>query len=381
MTEPLAPSLDSIPHFPKRKEPVGFILRLAKALHQYGVPAYELEATLTDVAKRLGFGLQCLALPTSITISIYDNEGDYTHIIRVAPGDVDIDKLIHVNTIAQQVLRGEMSVVEGANALVALANRQPHYSGIIIAVAFAVMGAALATLFRGNFADIVTGCCCGFLVGGIGGFANRFSQVMHLFPAIAALITGLVTHAVASQFALTSIYVPIIAGLIVLIPGFTLTVAIAELATQNLVSGTARLAAAGVNFMQMGFGVAIGDQLGQLLFGSPLEYVSPNLPDWLKWVAIFFGGICLTVLFQAKLRHLGVIILACFISFSTSSYFSLHLGMVLGAFMGALSITLAANLYARYHNLPNSVMLVPGILLLVPGSIGFKSLTAMLQHH
>ena len=69
-------SLDAVPNAPARHEPIGFILRLAKALHTYGVPAYELEATMTACAARLGFGLQCLSLPTSVTMTLMSKEKD-----------------------------------------------------------------------------------------------------------------------------------------------------------------------------------------------------------------------------------------------------------------------------------------------------------------
>ena len=52
-------------------------------------------------------------------------------------------------------------------------------------------------------------------------------------------------------------------GLIVLLlPGFTLTVAMSELATQNYLAGTGRLAGAFILMLLMGAGVAIGTTLG-----------------------------------------------------------------------------------------------------------------------
>ena len=42
-------------------------------------------------------------------------------------------------------------------------------------------------------------------------------------------------------------------------------------------------------------------------------------------------------------------------------------------------VALASNGYARAFNKPASVPLVPGILLLVPGSVGFKSVLSMLE--
>jgi uncharacterized membrane protein YjjB (DUF3815 family) len=60
-----------------------------------------------------------------------------------------------------------------------------------------------------------------------------------------------------------------LAGLIVLMPGLTLTVAMTELSTQHLASGTARLSAAFVTFLGMGFGVAVGNTLTNRLLGVP----------------------------------------------------------------------------------------------------------------
>ena len=55
------------------------------------------------------------------------------------------------------------------------------------------------------------------------------------------------------------------------------------------------------------------------------------------------------------------------------------MGGELGVFLGALSVGIASNLYGRFLNRPSAVLLVPGILLLVPGSIGFRSVAAMLD--
>ena len=55
------------------------------------------------------------------------------------------------------------------------------------------------------------------------------------------------------------------------------------------------------------------------------------------------------------------------------------LGAELGVFVGALLVGMASNLYARLLNRPATITLVPGILLLVPGSIGFRSLASLLD--
>ena len=47
--------------------------------------------------------------------------------------------------------------------------------------------------------------------------------------------------------------------------------------------------------------------------------------------------------------------------------------------MGTLTVGLVSNLFERLKFGPASVPLVPGVLLLVPGSIGYRSLTMLLN--
>jgi uncharacterized membrane protein YjjB (DUF3815 family) len=55
------------------------------------------------------------------------------------------------------------------------------------------------------------------------------------------------------------------------------------------------------------------------------------------------------------------------------------LGPELGAFFSALLVGLGSNVYAWLSDRPTSVTLVPGVLLLVPGSIGFRGIAFMVD--
>jgi uncharacterized membrane protein YjjP (DUF1212 family) len=53
----------------------------------------------------------------------------------------------------------------------------------------------------------------------------------------------------------------VLASLVWFLPGITLTLAIRELATKNLMAGTARFFAAILTCIKLGFGIAIGSQI------------------------------------------------------------------------------------------------------------------------
>jgi uncharacterized membrane protein YjjB (DUF3815 family) len=55
------------------------------------------------------------------------------------------------------------------------------------------------------------------------------------------------------------------------------------------------------------------------------------------------------------------------------------MGVEVGSFLGALAVGCGSNLYARLCNRPAMVPLAPGMIILVPGSLGYRSLSALLD--
>jgi uncharacterized membrane protein YjjB (DUF3815 family) len=55
------------------------------------------------------------------------------------------------------------------------------------------------------------------------------------------------------------------------------------------------------------------------------------------------------------------------------------MGVAFGTFTGSFAVALASSAFERWKKRPSAVVLVPGILLLVPGSIGFRSLVSLMD--
>ncbi|MGH7729823.1 MAG: threonine/serine exporter family protein, partial [Candidatus Eiseniibacteriota bacterium] len=168
-----------------------------------------------------------------------------------------------------------------------------------------------------------------------------------------------------------------LAGLIVLIPGFALTVSLTELATRNLVSGTARLAGAGMAFLAIGFGLALGARLAPAVGAAALTAPSAPLPAWTEWVALVLAPFTLTVLFRARPRDAGVILAAGVVAFGVARIGTRAGGGELGMLAAAFAIGLIGNLYARAARQPAAVPIVPAIVMLVPGGLGVRSVTTV----
>ena len=145
--------------------------------------------------------------------------------------------------------------------------------------------------------------------------------------------------------------------------------------------GTARLAKATVLFLMIGFGVALGSKIQQVLPPLTLVDAPLPLPSWTEWVALALVPPGFVVLFKAHPKDTPWIFIAGLLSFFSARMGSVVLGPELGVFLAALLLGLLGNGFARFFDRPAAIPMVPGIMLLVPGTIGFKSLSSLLAHH
>ena len=128
------------------------------------------------------------------------------------------------------------------------------------------------------------------------------------------------------------------------------------------------------------FGVALGTRVGIALFGAPVAtLLTAPLPAWAAPVAILLAAACSVVILRADPHDAPWIIAAGVLGVVAGRLGAVKLGVELGMFVAAFTVALASSAYERWRHRPAPVVLVPGILLLVPGSIGYRSLTMLLN--
>jgi len=356
-----------------------FILKLGRGLHAYGYPAHRLEDALAGVAERLGIQGHFFSMPTALFASFEDPDGQRTFQIRIEPGGVDLEKLTLLEEAASAVAQGRLSPSEGGARLDAIMSAPPRYGALATTLAFAVASGAASRFFDGGQHELAVAAGIGLLTGLLAVASGRVAGLGRVFEPLASAMAAFVATAAARFIPPVSFYVATVAGLIVLVPGFPLTVALTELATRNLVSGTARLMGAVGTFLAMGFGVAFGTTLGERLFGAARASASPPLPEWTLYAALLAAPLGFTILLKARPGEAPWIAISGMLGFFGARYGAQLLGPQIGAFLGAVAVSSFGNLYARALGRPASVTIVPGLLLLVPGSVGFRSFALMLQ--
>lgn len=364
---------------------IDFVVQLATRLHAYGTTAERLEGAITAVAPRLGLRCAPWSNPTGLILSFGDalrgdGSEDTTRVIRLPPGEIDLRKLCQADAIAERLLAGGLDVPAATAALHTLdAPRGRGAQGLAV-LSFGLTSASVAGLLRSGWADILTAGAIGTLIGVLSVLGGKRPRLANALDAVAAMVAMLLAAAVATWITPLSLKTVVVAAVIVLMPGMMLTNAVAELTSQHLVAGTARFAGAIAVLLKLTFGTVAASHIATQLDWVPREALAAAVaPAWVEWVALALACYAFAVLFKADRRDYPLVMAAAALGYSITRLGGQWLGSEAGVFLASFVITVLSNVYARWANRPGALIRVPGIILLVPGSVGFRSLTFVLE--
>jgi uncharacterized membrane protein YjjB (DUF3815 family) len=152
-----------------------------------------------------------------------------------------------------------------------------------------------------------------------------------------------------------------------------------ELATQNYLAGTGRLAGAFILLFLMGVGLAIGTQAGQAWLPALAPVAPLPVAGWVMWLAIAALGVSLLAVLQAPWLAVHVSVGACLLAWAVFSLLDDHVGSIVAAFAAALAVASAGQIYQQASGRPAALVQIPGLITLVPGSMGFRGIHALMQ--
>ena len=361
------------------RDAVGFVLRLGRALHVYGIPAHRLEEVMGKAAERLGLQGQFFSTPTAIFASFGRQDEQRTFLMRVTPGEVNLGKIAELDDVTTGVLRGALDPAEGSKQIDSILAEPHHYGASLTTIAFSLASAAASRFLGGGVKEIAASALIGLVIGLLSLLVGKYQSFGKVFEFMAAGAASALAGSFTFVFGAYAVSNATLAGLIVLMPGLTLTIALIELSTRNLSSGTSRLSGAFVIFLSIGFGVAVGGAIANLLLGEPAVARAAPMPAWTEALALITMPIALTILLRAQWRDAMWIMIAGGLAVGGSRLGVRFFGPEMGVFLGALTVGVASNWYARLLDRPAIITEVPGIMLLVPGSVGFRGLAALMD--
>ncbi|KAI0801052.1 DUF1212-domain-containing protein [Fomes fomentarius] len=413
-----------------------FILRLAKALLSFGAPSHRIESQLHSAANVLDMQVAFVHLPNLIMVTFMDSEThtSETHFVR-AGGRVALTKLERVHDVYRDVLRNKLGATEGSEQLKKIIQEKPLYSiWIRCLLAFTCASIICVLAFGGSIIDMFISGLSASLLQYLGLnaaskstiYANVYEISVSIIISFLARMLGTLPGNFFCYSAISS------AGVVLILPGFTILIAALELTSRNILCGSVRMVYAVIYTLFLGFGLTIGsdfyllvnpkarhnlaatamldsERLHGYIIDSNLTsaglsglggtfvflqtaasghsnivkgcYRNPGWP-WYRqpfpwWTMFFLVPLYSTCSSVANLQSIRSIQLPIMVTFSCVAYAanrlaSVHIsdrGDMVSAF-GAFVIGLCGNVYSRIGGGTAFTSMVTGVLFLVPSAIG-----------
>jgi uncharacterized membrane protein YjjB (DUF3815 family) len=246
-------------------------------------------------------------------------------------------------------------------------------------LAYIALSFGASILLGGHKHEQIASAIVGFAVGVVSILSHRSATIARLFEVLAAFAATAIVSAYATFVHPLSVYVPIVAGVVQLLPGLQLTLALHELAYRNLVAGTARLGGVLMSLLSLGCGFA----LGIAVIGPGQMHVSQVVAHAIPWYEVGLGvigiALAIAILENARPSDVPLVLGSCAVAELAYRLFAMLPGHQVATFGAALVVGILTSIGARVVNVPQAVLLVPGLLILVPGSLSYESILFIVQ--
>ncbi len=358
-----------------------YLVELGTGLLSAGCPTHRLEDLLGVVAAHEGFECDAFAVPTGLFLSVRTPEGapPAMQMVRVREWSTNLERLAALDEVLNGVADRTVTVAEARRRIAAITNKTDTWSPRAVTLATMGASAGAAVSLGGDQVDFVLAAMGALALRGLMYLARGSPTARFLENFLGGAVAGLVAWLSTLVWPTHSREVLVLSVIIPLLPGMVLTTGLAELTYRNLVSGTARLMEAAVTLLALVFGILVMLGLEQR-FGFKPEPAAPVIAaSWpFQLLALVTAAISFGVLLGLRREWLWVALLSDGVVWAASQATRALPGFH-AAFLAAMALSVAANIYARVSQRPSQLFSLPGLLLLVPGAFGFRSLDALLR--
>ena len=356
-----------------------FLLAFARCAHEAGYPTADLEERFLSLADHLELpGAQISSIPTLVDISFGSLAEQRSFTLRVRPRAVDLDAIARLDDVVHDIVAGRTDL-DVARKRVAEIEAHPLARPWFVRIAaYSLAGAAVTPVLGGGWRELVAGGVVGLVVGGIALPASRGTRTEPMVAPLAGIAASFSASCLVQLGLKASPDVVTLAALVTFLPGMALTIGMRELATDHLQSGVANTASALVQLLGLVFGVGVGRSVAVSWFGASPKDVIPHAFSGTHLLAAVAAGLAFTVTLRAQARAAPVMCAATVLAILVNAAGRAVFGATAGVFVAAVAIGFTGGLVGGRLRQSPLVFIVPGVLILVPGSAGFNSLLKLL---
>ncbi|MEO6990803.1 MAG: threonine/serine exporter family protein [Candidatus Baltobacteraceae bacterium] len=353
--------------------PAEFVVLLGEVLHRSGLSTDDIERTLSQAARFLGLPLEVFALPTMLLFAIGPPDAQRVVMRRVQPGSVNLRRLAVLDALYDRLQSGQTDLAAAIERLRSFEADVPAPGIGITIISNALVAFGVAVILGGGLNELIVATAIGVVTGTLALVTRRVIAVAQLFEVAAAFFGTLIVALFARFIGPVNLYISVVAGVVILLPGYSLTLAIHELANRNVIAGTSRLGQVFMTLIALSCGALLGFALVGPKFLAQVA-IQPHPVGATLWVAaVVLASLGLSLALDARPRDMWVVFAASLVAIGSSHVFGVLPIHAIATFAAAFVCGMVANLGARLLRLPQPVFLVPALMMLVPGSLSYES--------
>jgi uncharacterized membrane protein YjjP (DUF1212 family) len=359
-----------------------FIVKVGLAAHRYGSTAGRLESFLEALSTKFGYEGAFRSTPSDIVFAVRESPDSHQRIefIATPPPGVDLDKLARLGDLLNELEAGTLLFTDCPPRLDAIDKVPAPWGKLASMLGYGFIGIGIAPLLGGGWSDTLFATLLSILVYGLVLLSARLGPfASEWLPFSSAFVVGVLATAGKFWVPELNLVLVILAAVAVILPGYTISLGAAELVTRHIASGAVNLMSGLICLCKQVAGGWLGvAATGFVIPMAATGQASPVDPVWM-WLLVptIIVGLCLA--FQTSRRDLPWAVLVCGIAYLGIIAGSELLDSNLGNLVGTVIAVVVANLWGRKTGRPSSIVLIPAIVLLVSGSIGFRGLAAMAE--
>ncbi len=357
-----------------------FVIKLAVCAHRWGTQARRLETYLTHVTAALGCRGTFRVTPTKL-VSTFSRASDdpqpTTQTVHLPGTGFDLAKLARLGELVAAVETGHVALPKANARLDAIVHAPPPYGKVLVAAGYFLAGAGFAGFVRCGTQDLLLSGLLGMLVYGmVLGTEKLPACFTYGVPFLCTCCVGIIATMFSLAAPQTQVYLVTLSAVIYLVPGFTISCGVMELTYNYVHSGIINLVNGLLSLVLLFAGAWVGVTLVRQCF--PVV-VGPGIcgSAQLVWPAAIIMAAGLCVIFQTPRRDFLWALAGCVIAGAGIILGTHMVNVNLGNFLGTVFVVVFANHWSGKTRRPASLVLLPAIVFLVSGSIGFRGFVAL----
>jgi uncharacterized membrane protein YjjP (DUF1212 family) len=356
------------------------IRKIGKGLIASGISVGVVENTLTEIAQVYGKECEIMALPNVIMIKLGQASHGRVDLAVQRLTTLQLDKVSKFMELVDQVQQKQIPFGQANQQIDQILAKKPRFSPAMIIFGYFLSCIGLTLLYRPDIRSLLITGGAGILVGLITQLFRwkpRFDLLLPIFAAIVVSTLVFILTRLGYIFGPANL---LITPLITFLPGALLTTGMIELASMQILSGSARLIYGAAVLLLLFVGIAIGLNLSGLPSYLVYPYEAVVFLWWAPLIGTLLFGVGTFLRLSGANRDLFWMVFVLYIAMLGQSFGERYFNSYVGVFLGALLMALSSEFIARSpRRTPALVSQMLAFWFLVPGARGLLSVTSILS--